>query len=138
MNPIKPKQLDHVVLRCADIAASKRFYSDALGFPLDHANEEIGLYQYKVGNSMIDLVTLDGRLGQQGGAAVTQDDKNMDHFAITLAEYDEPAIIAHLQQFGIEPYGSRSRYGAEGRGISILITDPDGNTVELKGPGEKG
>jgi catechol 2,3-dioxygenase-like lactoylglutathione lyase family enzyme len=26
------------------------------------------------------------------------------------------------------------RYGAEGEGPSIYIEDPDGNTVELKGP----
>jgi len=26
------------------------------------------------------------------------------------------------------------RYGAEGMGPSLYITDPDGNTVELKGP----
>ena len=30
----------------------------------------------------------------------------------------------------------RRRYGAEGYGSSIYITDPDGNTVELKGPPE--
>jgi len=28
------------------------------------------------------------------------------------------------------------RYGAEGQGPSIYIQDPDGNTVELKGPPE--
>jgi hypothetical protein len=28
------------------------------------------------------------------------------------------------------------RYGAEGYGSSIYVTDPDGNTVELKGPPE--
>jgi extradiol dioxygenase family protein len=27
-----------------------------------------------------------------------------------------------------------SRYGAEGEGPSIYLTDPDGNAVELKGP----
>jgi hypothetical protein len=26
------------------------------------------------------------------------------------------------------------RYGAEGDGPSVYITDPDGNTIELKGP----
>jgi len=27
-----------------------------------------------------------------------------------------------------------SRFGAEGSGASIYVADPDGNTVELKGP----
>ena len=30
------------------------------------------------------------------------------------------------------------RYGAEGAGPSLYITDPDGNTVELKGPATPG
>jgi catechol 2,3-dioxygenase-like lactoylglutathione lyase family enzyme len=137
MNPIKPKRIDHVVLRVADLAASMRFYRDILGFPLAHSNEEAGLHQFRAGASMIDLVALDGRIGRAGGETVTQENRNMDHFAVTLAEYDEPAIIAHLEGFGVKPYGSARRFGAEGRGTSILVTDPDGNTVELKGPADE-
>ena len=29
-----------------------------------------------------------------------------------------------------------SRYGAEGQGPSVYLTDPEGNTVELKGPSD--
>jgi catechol 2,3-dioxygenase-like lactoylglutathione lyase family enzyme len=29
---------------------------------------------------------------------------------------------------------SGQRYGAEGTGPSVYVLDPDGNTVELKGP----
>jgi len=29
---------------------------------------------------------------------------------------------------------SGTRFGAEGEGPSIYVTDPDGNVVELKGP----
>jgi hypothetical protein len=29
------------------------------------------------------------------------------------------------------------RYGAEGSGPSLYINDPDGNTVELKGPARR-
>ncbi|HSS66181.1 MAG TPA: VOC family protein, partial [Gammaproteobacteria bacterium] len=31
---------------------------------------------------------------------------------------------------------TETRYGAEGSGPSIYIRDPEGNTVELKGPPE--
>jgi len=27
------------------------------------------------------------------------------------------------------------RYGADGEGLSLYVRDPEGNTVELKGPG---
>jgi hypothetical protein len=48
--------------------------------------------------------------------------------------FDENDIRTHLSAHGIEVGQSGSRYGAEGEGPSIYITDPDGNTVELKGP----
>jgi hypothetical protein len=50
---------------------------------------------------------------------------------------DVPALTAHLKRQGIDPGEVRRRYGAEGYGSSIYITDSDGNTVELKGPPEK-
>jgi glyoxylase I family protein len=50
---------------------------------------------------------------------------------------DAPAITAHLEKNGIAAGPVLRRYGAEGYGSSIYITDPDGNTVELKGPPEQ-
>jgi len=34
----------------------------------------------------------------------------------------------------VQPGRVSSRYGAEGDGPSMYIEDPEGNTVELKGP----
>ena len=44
--------------------------------------------------------------------------------------------MAHLRGHGIEPEKAARRYGADGYGLSIYIEDPEGNTVELKGPAE--
>jgi glyoxylase I family protein len=41
-----------------------------------------------------------------------------------------------LAKHGIDAGEVRRRYGAQGYGSSIYIADPDGNTVELKGPPE--
>jgi hypothetical protein len=41
-----------------------------------------------------------------------------------------------LKSHGIEVGEIRRRYGAEGNGISIYLTDPEGNMVELKGPSD--
>jgi catechol 2,3-dioxygenase-like lactoylglutathione lyase family enzyme len=49
---------------------------------------------------------------------------------------DAPAVTAHLEANGVAAGPVLRRYGAEGYGSSIYITDPDGNTVELKGPPE--
>ena len=61
----------------------------------------------------------------------------MDHFALRLQSFDIKAISAHLSAHGIDCGEVVNRYGAEGRGPSVYISDPDGNTVELKGPPEK-
>ncbi len=58
----------------------------------------------------------------------------MDHFALRIEPFDEAAIRAHLKAHGIEAGELKSRYGAEKEGPSLYIEDPDGNTVELKGP----
>ena len=48
---------------------------------------------------------------------------------------DVDAIRRHLAEHGVECGEVRDRYGAEGRGPSLYITDPEGNRVELKGTG---
>ena len=47
---------------------------------------------------------------------------------------DEVAIKVHLARHGVDVVQEGQRYGAEGNGPSIYVTDPDGNVVELKGP----
>jgi glyoxylase I family protein len=48
--------------------------------------------------------------------------------------FDAAAIRAHLAAHGVEAGPVESRYGAEGEGPSIYLQDPEGNTIELKGP----
>ena len=42
--------------------------------------------------------------------------------------------MEYLQGKGIDPGQVESRYGAEGDGPSLYVTDPERNVVELKGP----
>ena len=58
----------------------------------------------------------------------------MDHYCVQLAEFSAKKIINHLKRHGIEPGTVSRRYGALGHGPSMYLTDPDGNTLELKGP----
>jgi catechol 2,3-dioxygenase-like lactoylglutathione lyase family enzyme len=134
MIPFTLKHLDHVVLRVRDVEASLGFYRDVLGCTVDKVQETLGLWQVRAGASLIDLVALDGPLGKMGGAGAGREGRNMDHFAIQVAPFDERAIRAHLEKHAVAVVGSGLRYGAEGTGPSIYILDPDGNTVELKGP----
>ncbi|NJM91864.1 MAG: VOC family protein [Rhodospirillaceae bacterium] len=122
------------LLRVRDRDRMVRFYCDILGCTMEREQAEIGLTQVRAGRSLIDLVPVDGKLGRMGGAAPGKEGRNLDHFCITLDRYDEAKIRAYLTAQGVEIGEAGSRYGAEGEGPSLYVSDPEGNVVELKGP----
>lgn len=124
--PFSPQRLDHVVLRVADIDRAVAFYREIVGAEVERTVESIGMVQMRAGASIIDLLPVQAAPGGQ----------NMDHFCLRIEPWDEPAVRAHLQAHDVAVTESGVRYGAEGFGPSIYIQDPDGNTVELKGPAE--
>ncbi|HKB84460.1 MAG TPA: VOC family protein [Burkholderiales bacterium] len=128
------REIDHLVLRVVDLGRMLRFYCDALGCTVEKRQDAIGLVQLRAGRSIIDLVPVDGELGRAGGAAPGKEARNLDHFCVRVEPFDEPRIRRHLQALGISVGPVVSRYGAEGAGPSIYLTDPEGNVVELKGP----
>ena len=125
--------LDHLVLRVADLDRAIKFYGEVLGCHVERRLNEPKLVQLRAGTSMIDLVPAGP--GEQPGKAAGG--RNLDHFAVRIGTFDFPALTAHLRKHGIEAGEVRRRYGAEGYGSSLYITDPDGNVVELKGPPEQ-
>lgn len=128
------RDIDHLVLRVVDLEAMLGFYCGVLGCTVERRQEAIGLVQLRAGRSMVDLVPIDGTLGRRGGGAPVAGGFNMDHFCLRIDPWDEAAITAHLARHGVTPGETGMRYGAEGEGPSIYIADPEGNTVELKGP----
>lgn len=137
MRAIDIRGLDHVVIRVSSLERSLAFYRDALGCSEERRIEALGLIQLRAGASLIDLVPADSPLGRAGGAGPPPADgggRNMDHFALEIARFDEAAIRRQLESHGIEPGDVATRYGARGNGPSMYLRDPDGNTVELKGP----
>ena len=121
--------IDHVVLRVADMERALHFYCDVLGCAEERHVEGIGLVQLRAGRSLIDLIEAAAPGSADGEAA-----RNMDHFALRIETFDEAALVAHLEAHDVEVGETVERYGAEGNGPSVYIQDPDGNTVELKGP----
>lgn len=132
--PFALSGLDHIVLRIVDLPRMYHFYCDVLGCTVEREQAEIGLYQLRAGATLIDLVTIDGKLGAAGGAAPGAEGRNLDHFAIAIAPFDEAAIRDHLARHQIAIEDSGTRYGAGGDGPSLYIRDPEANIVELKGP----
>ena len=109
---INLRVIDHVVFRVKDMDAMIRFYENVLGARVEKRQPDFGLIQLRAGESLIDLVDVDGAIGRQGGEA----------------------ILSHLAEHGINGAEIVSRYGAEGDGPSIYLKDPKGNIIELKGP----
>lgn len=128
------RDIDHLVLRVVDLQPMIDFYCGVLGCAIERRRDDIGLVQLRAGRSMLDLVPVDGELGRAGGRAPGREGRNLDHLCFRIETFDEPAIRRQLEAAGLSTAGAASRYGAEGEGPSIYVTDPEHNTVELKGP----
>jgi glyoxylase I family protein len=129
-HPFALQGIDHIVLRVLELSRSLEFYRDVLGCTLEREQPELGLTQLRAGRSLIDLVTIDGPLGagEPPGAG-----RNLEHFCLTVAPFDEGRLSVWLAARGVEVHAPAMRYGAEGEGRSFYIDDPDGNHIELKG-----
>ena len=127
--PFAVLQLDHVVLRSADPVRLEAFYTRVLGCPVEKRQDNIGLTQLRAGRALIDILAL-----KPGERATGSADGNMDHLCLRIEPFDADAIRAHLALHSIAFGDVAPRFGADGRGPSIYIEDPDGNRVELKGP----
>ena len=127
--PFSVVRLDHVVLRSADPVRLEGFYTQILGCPVELRQEKLGLTQLRAGSALIDILAV-----PQGQAAAAIGHGNMDHLCLRIEPFDADKIRAHLDRHRIAYGDVGARYGADGRGPSIYIEDPDGNRVELKGP----
>ncbi len=133
---IQIREIDHLVLRTERVEAMIAFYTDVLGMSVERRLDDIGLIQLRAGRSLVDIVPVDSEIGRKGGGPPGAQGRNLDHFCVRVDPFDEAAIRDQLKAKGVEAGPTERRYGAEGTGPSIYIEDPDGNTVELKGPAD--
>lgn len=127
------KGIDHVVIRTLDLEAMIDFYCKVLGCTVERRQEEIGLIQLRAGSALIDLVPVEGKLGRMGGRPPGPEGRNMDHLCLAIQDFDIDAVRAELQGHGVVLGTEGLRYGASGEAVSIYLSDPDGNAVELRG-----
>jgi glyoxylase I family protein len=131
---IRIKHIDHLVIRARNLEEMISFYCHVVGCSLDKRVDELGLVHLRTGTSMIDLISVDGKLGMMGGAPPEVEGRNMDHLCLRVEDFSVESIIAHLESHNVEASEVYNNYGAEGYGASIYIKDPEGNTIEFKGP----
>ena len=126
--------IDHAVFRVKDLARMEAFYRDALGCEVVKRREDLGLVHIRAGRCLVDLFAVDGKLGREGGAAPGAEGHNLAHLCLRVEPFDPDAIRARLEALGIWCSEATSNFGAEGDGLSLYLKDPEGNTLELKGP----
>ena len=137
MPPFSVHRIDHVVLRVRELRRSIEFYRSVLGCEVVRTREDLGLVHLRAGVSMIDLISVDGKLGRPGGEAPGPGGRNVDHLCLRIDPFDEALVTQHLLAHGIVPRAPAStNFGAEGDGLSLYVDDPDGNAIELKGPSD--
>lgn len=129
---IEIKAIDHIVLRTSNREAMLYFYQQVLGCLIERELPDLGLTQLRAGESIIDLVIVDSELGKLGGKSPQQDGRNLDHFCLQIAAFDERELVNYLHKHDIKVSEFAERYGAQGFGYSAYIEDPEGNVVELK------
>ena len=126
--------IDHVVIRARDLESLVAFYRDALGCEIERRVDRLGLVHLRAGAALIDLIAVDGELGRRGGDAPPVDRHNMDHLCLRIEPFDAEALRKHFDALGVALDGPHDNYGAQGEGPSFYLDDPEGNTIELKGP----
>jgi catechol 2,3-dioxygenase-like lactoylglutathione lyase family enzyme len=124
-------ELDHIVLRCGDVATTLAWYRDALGLaPLRVEEWERGeafFPSVRVNDgTILDLVPAEwtpagGPVGSGG---------HLDHFCLTFEPFDAEALVAS-GRFRVQE-GPVTRYGARGDATSVYVLDPDDTVVELR------
>lgn len=123
---LKPKAIDHVGLKVADMDKSLAFYCDGLGLKLLRRRERgPGIATaVPVGNQEMNLFSDPGF----AVSAADGDPPGLDHFCLEIESGSIDEVIAGLAKAGIavaKPPVKRSD------GVSLFVSDPDGCRVEL-------
>jgi catechol 2,3-dioxygenase-like lactoylglutathione lyase family enzyme len=126
MRSLRITGFDHLVLRCADVETTLAWYVDKLGLAPVRVDEwragAVPFPSVRVSTgTIIDLVPATG--------VVTE--RNVDHLCLVADRATVDAIAADTETFRVID-GPGVRFGAQGDGWSVYVTDPDDNVIEIR------
>lgn len=99
---IKPKAIDHIVLRTDRYQELVDFYCNVLGCTAEReTSDKFGLTQLRAGNALVDIVDVDGKFGKSGGPAPQEKGNNLDHFCLQIESFEEHELKAYLEECGV-------------------------------------
>ena len=115
--------LDHLLLHVRGMDEAERFYCGVLGCTVKHRMDRYAMAELSAGIVLVDTADANGGWALEGAAA----GRNVDHFAILTAGWDDAEIRAWLGDNKIPIEEERT----DDEEVSIYIRDPSGNLVEL-------
>jgi catechol 2,3-dioxygenase-like lactoylglutathione lyase family enzyme len=124
--PIRVHSIDHVTIVVKDLAASRKFYVDALGMTLvPRPGFPFAGEWYQAGPTLIHTILEFEGSGRAGAAACAN--SRGHHFAFLVDDCHEAAQrIAELKI----PFISPPKLRPDGA-TQLFVNDPDGHLVEL-------
>ena len=121
--PVPIHELNHVMIRVADLEASIRFYRDVLGLrSIPRPAFDFPGAWFALGNQELHLIGDPGRPAPPNG--------NAHHFALRID--DTHAARAELERRGWSKF--RGPAPRPDGALQLFITDPDGYLIELMSP----
>lgn len=123
------KGLDHVALVTRNLPGMRKFYGEGLGLALENETKSktgFTILTFRAGSAVIDLFEATPT-NPAPPANLTQ-----VHFCLSATGSSIYDVIATLKRNGIETSPAEVNDGAEGKGLSTFVRDPDGNRVEIK------
>jgi catechol 2,3-dioxygenase-like lactoylglutathione lyase family enzyme len=121
--------IDHYVLHVADVERSLSWYQQHLGL------EPLRVEEWRRGEAPFASLRIDATTIIDLFAA-PRTGENVNHVALVVAPDTDLAALAASGELGVVD-GPGERWGAQGIGYSIYVTDPDGNVVELRTYGSR-
>ena len=124
--PFAIRKLGHIVLNCASLDVSVRFYRDLLGFQVSDVYPD----DLVPGGMVFMRCATDHHGLALVGGAPPGERHELNHFAWEVATIDEVfAARDHLRTHGVPiHFEGRRRAGCQ---IAVEFADPDGNNVEI-------
>lgn len=124
--PFEIRGLDHLLLHVRGMTEAENFYCGVLGCSVRHRIPQYAMVELKVGSSSLALVdTAD----PHGSWALDgcEPGRNLDHFALAIAGFDEQAMRTWLEQHQIRIEEER----LDEEDHAFYVRDPSNNLVEL-------